>query len=131
MVLRRCRLFRQEIIVLYFGCRDSRTPLYAKLPALLSLVYLISPIDLIPDFIPLAGFLDDLVIVPLLFHLSFNMLPEQVRTSSQIRAKRHAPQVRVAMIMLLVLFALLLAGIFFGCWNLLTHPGSILPYSSS
>ena len=63
--------FIQEIFVLYFGIRDPRTPFHAKLIAWAALAYLLSPIDLIPDFIPVAGYLDDLVIVPLLLHAAF------------------------------------------------------------
>jgi len=70
---------RQEVFVLYYAIRDDRTPLYSKLPAFFSLVYLLSPIDLIPDFIPLFGYLDDLIIVPLLFHISFRLLPAMDR----------------------------------------------------
>jgi uncharacterized membrane protein YkvA (DUF1232 family) len=105
--------FREEIMLLYFGCRDPRTPLYARLPAIFSLIYLISPLDLIPDFIPFAGYLDDLVIVPLLLHLSFRLLPMEVRESSRLKVIRHAGRVRIALVILGVLVVLLLAGIFF------------------
>lgn len=104
--------FKQEIILLYFGCRDPRTPLYARLPAIISMIYLISPFDLIPDFIPFAGYLDDLVIVPLLLHLSFRMLSPEVREASRLKAIRCAVGVRIAMVILLILMVLLLAGIF-------------------
>jgi uncharacterized membrane protein YkvA (DUF1232 family) len=104
--------FKQEIILLYFGCQDKRTPLYARLPAILSLIYLISPFDLIPDFIPFAGYLDDLIIVPLLLHLSFRLLPPEVRETSRLKAIRHARRVRIALVILLILLALLLTGIF-------------------
>jgi len=100
-------------MLLYFGCRDRRTPLYARLPAIFSLIYLISPLDLIPDFIPFAGYLDDLVIVPLLLHLSFRLLPAEVRESSRLKMIRHAGRVRIALVILGVLVVLLLAGIFF------------------
>lgn len=104
--------FKQEVIVLYFGCRDARTPLYALLPGLFSLIYLINPFDLIPDFIPFAGYLDDLVIVPLLLHISFRLLPPAVREDSQLKAVRYARRVRIAFIILLVLLALLMTGLF-------------------
>jgi len=57
--------FKQNLFVLYLSYKDSRTPWYAKLVAMLIVAYAFSPIDLIPDFIPILGYLDDLIIVPL------------------------------------------------------------------
>ena len=112
--------FKQEIILLYFGCRDPRTPLYARLPAIFSLIYLISPIDLIPDFIPFAGYLDDLIIVPLLLHFSFRMLPADVREASRLKSIRYAGRVRMVLAIGVILLILLLAGIFLGIRHLLS-----------
>jgi len=113
----RARLFRQEVFVLYFAIRDDRTPLLAKLPAIFSLIYLISPVDLIPDFIPFIGYLDDLIIVPLLFHLSFRLLPASVRESSTLKAIAHARRLRLALLIIVLVLLASLAGIFF----LITH----------
>ncbi len=85
----------------------------AKLLALLSLLYLLSPIDLIPDFIPFIGYLDDLVIVPLLLHLSFILLPASVVASSRLKAKNHLNKIRLILILLGVVLVLVMAGIFF------------------
>lgn len=110
MIKKRGIAFKQEIFVLYFGIRDSRTPLYAKLIAFLALAYLISPIDLIPDFIPVAGYLDDLIIVPLLLHIAFLLLPSKVKESAFEKARKQIKQVRVALfILILILLGLLLA----------------------
>lgn len=111
--------FREEITLLYFGCRDRRTPLYARIPALFSLIYLISPLDLIPDFIPFAGYVDDLIIVPLLLHFSFRLLPAEVREASRLKAIRYAGKVRIALVILVALLILLLVGIYFGFKHLL------------
>ena len=111
--------FKEEIILLYFGSRDTRTPLYARLPAIFSLIYLLSPIDLIPDFIPFAGYLDDLVIVPLLLHLSFRLLPPEVRETSRLKAIRYAGRVRIVLWMLVVLLVLVLVGIYYAFKHLL------------
>jgi uncharacterized membrane protein YkvA (DUF1232 family) len=109
---RRLYGFQQEVLVLYFALRDSRTPWYAKWPAFFSLIYLVSPIDLIPDFIPFVGYLDDLVMVPLLLHISFRLLPAQVREESLLKAASHAKKLRVLFISFLLLIILLLTGIF-------------------
>jgi uncharacterized membrane protein YkvA (DUF1232 family) len=119
-IVKRGISFKQEIILLYFGCRDPRTPLYARLPAIFSLIYLISPIDLIPDFIPFAGYVDDLIIVPLLLHFSFRMLPADVRETSRLKSVRYAGRVRMVLAIGVVLLILLLAGILFGIRHLLS-----------
>jgi len=62
---RRLKGLRQETYALLLACRDERTPWYAKLTAAVVVAYAFSPIDLIPDFIPVIGLLDDMVLVPL------------------------------------------------------------------
>lgn len=113
--------FKEEIILLYFGFRDPRTPWYARLPAIFSLIYLISPLDLIPDFIPFAGYVDDLIIVPLLLHISFRLLPPDVQETSRLKAIRYAGIVRIVLVTGVILLLLLLAGIFFALKHLLQH----------
>jgi uncharacterized membrane protein YkvA (DUF1232 family) len=119
LIGRRGISFKQEVILLYFGCRDPRTPWYARLPALFSLIYLISPLDLIPDFIPFAGYVDDLIIVPILLHISFRLLPPDVRETSRLKAIRYARRVRIVFAIGVVLLVLLLAGIFLAFKHLL------------
>jgi uncharacterized membrane protein YkvA (DUF1232 family) len=105
--------FKQEIFVLYFAIKDDRTPFLAKFFAFFSLAYLISPIDLIPDFIPVVGYLDDLVIVPLLLHIAFRLLPADVKASCWEKARMHIRKLQIVFIILLILIASFLAGIFF------------------
>ncbi|HWK07485.1 MAG TPA: YkvA family protein [Puia sp.] len=119
LIGRRGISFKQEVILLYFGCRDPRTPWYARLPAIFSLIYLISPLDLIPDFIPFAGYVDDLIIVPILLHISFRLLPPDVRETSRLKAIRYARRVRIVFAIGVVLLVLLLAGIFLAFKHLL------------
>lgn len=61
----KARALKREVHALYFACRDPRVPWYAKALAIGVVAYALSPIDLIPDFIPVLGQLDDLVLVPL------------------------------------------------------------------
>jgi uncharacterized membrane protein YkvA (DUF1232 family) len=61
----RARQLKREAKALYLACRDPRTPWYAKALGAAVLAYALSPIDLIPDFIPVLGLLDDLILVPL------------------------------------------------------------------
>ena len=110
----RFRFFQEEVFILYFAIRDIRTPWYSKLTAFLALVYFLSPIDLIPDFIPVAGYLDDLVIVPVLLHMAFRMLPADVKEEGVIHAQRHMAKVRLFFGLLLVAMGLvIIAGILF------------------
>ena len=69
---------KRELSVLRIAYNDKRTPFLAKLMLGLTIGYLLSPIDLIPDFIPVLGLLDDLVIVPLLIKVSIRLIPVEV-----------------------------------------------------
>ena len=69
--------FRRELAVLWRAFLAPETPVFLKGLMLLVPAYLLSPIDLIPDFIPIAGWLDDLVVVPLLVSLIVRMLPQE------------------------------------------------------
>ena len=69
------KLLKQNLAVLIYAYKDKRTPLLAKLIIGLAVGYMLSPIDLIPDFIPVLGLLDDLIIVPLLIRLSIKLIP--------------------------------------------------------
>jgi uncharacterized membrane protein YkvA (DUF1232 family) len=60
----RARHLKRETIALYLACRDPRTPWYAKAFAAVVVAYALSPFDLIPDFVPILGYLDDLILVP-------------------------------------------------------------------
>jgi uncharacterized membrane protein YkvA (DUF1232 family) len=104
--------FVHELFVLYYAVKDNRTPLYAKLVALAAIIYLVSPVDLIPDFIPVAGYLDDLVIVPLLLHAAFSVLPSEVKNSGWEQAKKHMVFLRVLLVTITVVLVVLMAGIF-------------------
>lgn len=113
--------FKQELFVLYFAIKDDRTPFHAKFIAFFALAYLISPIDLIPDFIPVVGYLDDLVIVPLLLHIAFRLLPADVKASGWEKARKQISKLRIAFIVLLILIASFLAAIFFLFRSFLHH----------
>lgn len=76
----RVRALKKETFALYLACRHPRVPWYAKALALLVVGYALSPIDLIPDFVPVLGYLDDLVIIPLGIMLVIRLIPEDVIT---------------------------------------------------
>lgn len=81
---------KQQTLVVYFAARDPRTPWFARLLALGVAAYALSPIDLIPDFIPVLGYLDDLVIVPLGLLLVLRLVPTEVMVASRAKANEAA-----------------------------------------
>jgi len=76
-----------DTLALWFCLRDPRTPLAAKLLGALVVAYALSPIDLIPDFIPVLGFLDDLVLVPAGIWLTLRLVPDGVMADARARAR--------------------------------------------
>src|ERR1700755_2457985 len=72
------RSIRRDVHALYLASRDPRVPWYAKALALVVAGYALSPIDLIPDFIPVLGYLDDLILLPAGIWLAIRLLPPQV-----------------------------------------------------
>jgi uncharacterized membrane protein YkvA (DUF1232 family) len=77
---------KTETAALYLAMRDPRTPWYARAIALLTLAYALSPIDLIPDFVPLLGYLDDLIIVPAGIALALRQIPVEVMEDARLAA---------------------------------------------
>jgi uncharacterized membrane protein YkvA (DUF1232 family) len=86
----RARALKQETYALYLAVRDPRTPWYAKAVAAAVVAYALSPFDLIPDFIPVIGYLDDLIIVPLGIALALKLVPEPVMAECRERARARA-----------------------------------------
>ena len=80
------RQIKRDVVAVYFAARDPRTPLLVRLLAVSVAAYALSPIDLIPDFIPIIGYLDDLLLVPLGLMLVIRMLPPEVLIDSRVKA---------------------------------------------
>jgi uncharacterized membrane protein YkvA (DUF1232 family) len=95
----KAKRIKRDCIALYFALRDHRTPWYAKWFIALVVGYALSPIDLIPDFIPVIGYLDDLIILPLGIWLALRMIPAAVIDDCRARAlewSERNPTVRIA-----------------------------------
>lgn len=80
------RHLKRELSALSLAYRDPRVPWYAKLLAVIVLAYALSPIDLIPDFIPVLGYLDDLLLLPLGIWLVLRLIPAPVMAECRARA---------------------------------------------
>jgi uncharacterized membrane protein YkvA (DUF1232 family) len=82
----RARALKRDTYALYLAARDPRTPWCAKLIAVAILAYALSPLDLIPDFIPVLGIVDDLIILPLGIAAVLKLVPAQVLADCRARA---------------------------------------------
>jgi len=101
---------KRDAVALYLAARDPRTPWHAKLLAGIVVAYALSPIDLIPDFIPVLGYLDDLLLVPLGLWLAVRLIPADVMEDCRARgaelAERPASRTAAAVIVVIWLAAL-------------------------
>src|SRR5512137_1449429 len=84
----RAQSLKTETVALYFAFRDPRTSWAAKLVAIATVAYAFSPIDLIPDFVPVLGYLDDLVIVPAGIALAVRLIPPEVLAQARETAQQ-------------------------------------------
>lgn len=84
---RRATQLKQEVHALALACKDPRVPWHARLLALCIVAYALSPIDLIPDFIPILGYLDDLILIPLGIYFLLKMIPPDVLADCREQAR--------------------------------------------
>lgn len=81
------RELKSDVPAVFLALKDPRTPLHAKGLAAVIVIYALSPVDLIPDFIPVLGYLDDILILPLLITLLIRLIPKQVWQEAQEASK--------------------------------------------
>ncbi|MDO7484904.1 YkvA family protein [Peribacillus frigoritolerans] len=81
------RSLKRQIFILYLACKDVRVPWYAKVYTACVVAYAFSPIDLIPDFIPILGYLDDVILVPIGIMIALKMIPKSVLTDCEVKAE--------------------------------------------
>ena len=112
------RSCKREVYALYLACRDPRTPWYARWLAGLVVAYAFSPIDLIPDFIPVIGYLDDLIIVPLGIMLVVKLIPPEIMAEHRALAAaaqdRPVSRIAAAVIVSIWLLSVIAVG-WFAC----------------
>jgi len=85
-IQRWAKQLKQHTLTVYFAARDPRTPWLVRLLALLVAAYALSPIDLIPDFIPVLGYLDDVLLLPGLIWVAIKLLPADVLAECRTQA---------------------------------------------
>ena len=113
------RALEREGLTLWFCCRHPGMPLLPKLLALLVVGYFLSPIDLIPDFIPVLGYLDELILLPVSIYLILKLVPEPVsnecRAAANVWIAQHKPAPRSIIAAAVIL--LLWIAFFWALWK--------------
>jgi len=119
----RARELRADTYALYLACRDPRVPWYAKLLVGLIVAYALSPVDLIPDFIPVLGYVDDLLIVPAGIALAVKLIPDGVLEEHRANARRQLgesrPRSRFGAILVVTIWALVVLWLASFGWRVL------------
>lgn len=114
----RARLLKREVTALYLATRDPRTPWFAKALAVVVVAYAFSPLDLIPDPIPILGYLDDLLLLPLGIWLVLRLIPpgvmDEYRTQAKLLESQPSQTNWVAAAVIVLLW--LLVALWIGRW---------------
>ena len=107
----RVRHLKTELVAIGLSLKDPRTPWYAKTVAAIVVAYALSPIDLIPDFIPVLGYLDDLILVPLGIVMAIKLIPTEVLEECRVRTQetnQRGPSILAAVVVAIWLVLALL-----------------------
>lgn len=111
---------KRDGVALWFAGKHPKTPWYAKALGLFVVAYALSPIDLIPDFIPVLGYLDDIILLPALIYLTVKLLPSHVLSECRAQAdawmaeKGSKPSSRAGAILIIVLWISMGIAAWFG-----------------
>ena len=111
--LLKLKALNTEIYTLYLAYRDPRVKWYVKVLLLAIVAYAVSPVDLIPDFIPVLGYVDDIIILPLGIFLVLRLIPPEVKEECRARARAEIKngKLRALGLVMVVLFWLACLGI--------------------
>lgn len=120
----RLKAIRRDLYAVYLACRDPRTPWYARWLAAMVVGYALSPIDLIPDFVPVLGYLDDVIVVSAGLMLVIRLLPPEVLADARRRAEQSPwtrPRNWTAALVIILLWLIGMALLGAWLWSLLRH----------
>jgi len=112
-ILRRLRALKNNVYILYLALRHPQTPPITKVLVGLIVAYTISPIDLLPDFIPFLGYVDEIILIPLILSVAYRLLPGGILNECRLLARRHPSRKKLrflvgAIIVLFVWFIFIL-----------------------
>ncbi len=99
-------LLKAEVYALYLAAKDPRTPWYAKAVAVLVVGYALSPFDIIPDFIPVLGLIDEMVILPAGYWLVVKLIPPNIMQEAREKAKIQVVKIKRVVWVAIILFIL-------------------------
>ncbi|SHF53488.1 Protein of unknown function [Caldanaerobius fijiensis DSM 17918] len=109
----KAKKLKSEVVALYFAWKDPRMPWYAKLFSLIIVGYALSPIDLIPDFIPVLGYIDDLILIPLGVALAIKIIPPVVMADARKKASevQTKPKVWIGAVIIIGVWILIVTAV--------------------
>jgi uncharacterized membrane protein YkvA (DUF1232 family) len=105
---------KRDVLVLWFALKNPETPLIARAVAFITVAYALSPIDLIPDFVPILGYLDDLILIPIFIWITIKLVPDDVRAQSRkqvqewLESNQLKPKSYLGLIIILLIWLLLI-----------------------
>jgi len=106
---------KKQVFALYLAYKKKETPLIAKVFTAIVVAYALSPIDLIPDFIPVLGYLDDFILIPMGVAIALKLIPaeimEECRKEADRKLKNDIPEAKVAGVIIVMLWILILGFI--------------------
>jgi uncharacterized membrane protein YkvA (DUF1232 family) len=103
---------KHDVLVLWFALKNPQTPLLTKVVGFFTVAYALSPIDLIPDFVPILGYLDDIILIPILVWITLKLIPESVISLSRQQAQewlsinQSKPKSRFGLLLILTMWLL-------------------------
>lgn len=108
---------KKQVLIIYFAYRDPRIGLLPRALVFIAIAYALSPIDLIPDFIPIFGLLDDIVILPAIIALAIKLIPPEVIIAARQKAEEESPDLKRSWIFVPVIITIwILSGILVAYW---------------
>jgi uncharacterized membrane protein YkvA (DUF1232 family) len=112
------RAIKRDVHALWLAARDHRTPWYAKAFALMIVAYALSPIDLIPDFIPVLGYVDEIFLLPLAILLAVRLVPPEVMAEHRAAAARAEvrPSSRAGATLIVALWLIVAVALLWWLW---------------
>lgn len=111
----KARELKKQVFALYLVYKKKETPLIAKVFTVIVVAYALSPVDLIPDFIPVLGYLDDFILIPMGVAIALKLIPaeimEECRKEAEIKSKSDIPEAKAAGVIIVMLWILILGFI--------------------
>jgi len=102
---------KRDLVAVYYAYKRTQVGVLPKIFIFMALAYALSPIDLIPDFIPVIGFLDDILIVPVLIYLSLRFIPEEIMLECRLKAETEPPLLKknwIVAVIIIIIWSLLI-----------------------